>query len=63
MGRPTLEVADIVREHRSAYEALRGGDLPATESRVLDDIVHCRTAFFGGHLLRCNLLSAGLVGI
>lgn len=54
MGRPTLEVADIVREHRSAYEALRGGDLPATESRVLDDIVHCRTAFFGGHLLRCN---------
>jgi hypothetical protein len=54
MGRPTLEVADIVREFRAAYEALRGGKLPASESRVLDDIVHCRTAFFGGHLLRCN---------
>ncbi|MCP5066301.1 MAG: transposase, partial [bacterium] len=54
MGRSTLEVADIVREHRDAYEALRGGSLSATESRVLDDIVHCRTAFFGGHLLRCN---------
>ena len=54
MGRPTLEVADIVREHRSAYEALRGGNLPVTEHRVLDDIVHCRTAYFGGHLLRCS---------
>ena len=54
MGRSALEMADIVREHRGAYEALRGGSLPATESRVLDDIVHCRTAFFGGHLLRCN---------
>ena len=54
MGRSTLQVADIVREHRGAYEALRGGSLPATQSRVLDDIVHCRTAFHGGHLLRCN---------
>lgn len=54
MGRSTLEVADIVRAHRGAYEALRGGSLPATQSRVLDDIAHCRTAFFGGHLLRCN---------
>lgn len=54
MGRPTLEVADIVREYRGAYEALRGGELPPSESRVLDDIVHCRTAFFGGHLLRCD---------
>ncbi len=54
MGRSTLEVADVVREHRGAYEALRGGSLSATQSRVLDDIAHCRTAFFGGHLLRCN---------
>ena len=54
MGRSTLQVADIVREHRGAYEALRGGSLPVAQSRVLDDIVHCRTAFHGGHLLRCN---------
>ena len=54
MDRPSLEVADIVRTHREAYEALRGGNLSFTERRVLDDIAHCRTAVFGGHLLRCN---------
>jgi len=54
MGRSTLEVADIVRAHRGAYEAQRGGNLSTTECRVLDAIVRCRTAALGGHLLRCS---------
>ena len=54
MGRSTLEVADIVRAHRGAFEAQRGGNLAPTECRVLDAIVRCRTAALGGHLLRCD---------
>ena len=54
MQRARLEVADVVRAHRSSYQASRGGVLGASERKVLDAIVRCRTASHGGHVLRCN---------
>ena len=54
MGRPRLEVADVVRAHREDFVASRGGRLSAAERRVLDDIVSCRTAVRGGHVEQCD---------
>jgi len=48
-----LEVADIVRAHQADLERSRGG-IAANESRVLNDIVACRTEALGGHLERCD---------
>jgi hypothetical protein len=47
-----LEVADIVRQHATAYRA-RHPLLPS-QQRALRDIEHCRTAFFGGHVAQCD---------
>jgi len=47
-----LEVADIVRQHGAAYRAAHG--LLPSQARALRDIEHCRTPFFGGHLLQCD---------
>ncbi len=54
MGRPRLEVADVVRAHREDFVASRGGRLSAAERRVLDDIASCRTAVRGGHVEQCD---------
>lgn len=45
------EVADIVREHRAALEAVQR--LNARQRRVLTDMTQCRTAMLGGHDERC----------
>ena len=51
--RPRLALADIVREHRQAYEAKHA---PApTERAVLDAIERCRTAALGGHVDVCRV--------
>ena len=54
MGRPRLEVADVVRAHRDDFVASRGGRLSGAERRVLDDIASCRTAARGGHVEQCD---------
>jgi len=54
VGRPRLEVADVVRAHREDLVASRGGRLSGAERRVLDDIAACRTAARGGHVERCD---------
>ena len=46
------EVADIVREHRAALEAVQR--LNARQRRVLTDMTQCRTAALGGHDERCT---------
>jgi putative transposase/transposase-like zinc-binding protein len=51
---PRLELADVVRAHRSRLVAHRDGRIAAAERRVLDDIVACRTAARGGHVERCD---------
>lgn len=47
-----LEVADIVRQHAALYRSEHS--LWPSQERALRDIEHCRTAFFGGHVLQCD---------
>ena len=54
MGRPVLEVADVIRCHGSEYRDSRPNGLTLAETRVMGDIVRCRTASLGGHVLHCG---------
>lgn len=49
--RPKFDIADIVRQHRTALEARH--PLTAAQGRVLSAIVLCRTAELGGHVDVC----------
>ena len=49
-----LEVADIFRLHGAAYRANVEDRLPHSHARALADIQACRTAYFGGHIDRCD---------
>lgn len=49
--KPGLELADIIRKHRPAYEQKHV--LTPTEHAVLDAVERCRTAALGGHLDVC----------
>ena len=51
-GRPPLELADIIRAHRAAYEQTH--TLTPTERAVLDAVERCRTAALGGHVDVCT---------
>ena len=57
-SRPSLELADVVRHYRAAYE--QQYTLTPTQRAVLDAVEHCRTAAMGGHVPVC--LDCGLVG-
>jgi hypothetical protein len=50
-GRAPLELADLVRAFRSAYEQQH--TLTLTERAVLDAVQRCRTAALGGHVTVC----------
>ena len=50
--RPTLEVADILRERGSAYAQTHR--LSAQQQRVVDALVNCRTAALGGFKSECD---------
>lgn len=52
MKRPTLELAGIIKEHRIGFT--RTHSPLKQHQRVLNAIEHCRTAYFGGHVDRCN---------
>ena len=54
MGRPALEVADIFREHGSAWREAQRGHLSLTQLKVMSAIEQCRSAALGGHVLRCG---------
>ncbi len=47
-----LEVADIFRLHGESFRATHA--LGSGQRRAMADIEHCRTAYFGGHLERCD---------
>ena len=49
-----LEVADIFRLHGAVYRARFGNRLRPSQGRALRDIEACRTAYFGGHLKKCD---------
>jgi len=50
-ARPSLEVADILRDHGDAYG--RGHPLSPQQARVLRRLCQCRTAALGGHVDAC----------
>jgi hypothetical protein len=54
VGRAGLEVADIVRAHGTDYLRSRNGHVPSAHSRVLRDILACRTKELGGHVEQCD---------
>ena len=54
MSRPSLEVADIFRDHGSAWREANRGHLSLGQLKVMSAIESCRTAALGGHVARCE---------
>ena len=54
MSRERLELADILRDYTPAFLERYGDTVSAEQSRVLHDLVCCRTAALGGHLEECD---------
>jgi hypothetical protein len=54
MRRPPLEVADIVRQHGTAFLARYGPTRSGAQHRALRAIAVCRTAVLGGHITQCD---------
>lgn len=51
-GRPTLEIADILRRFGPQYQALHA--LSSGQARTLSDLTLCRTEVMGGHTTTCG---------
>jgi hypothetical protein len=54
MSRPTLEVADIFRDHGAAWRRAKAGHVSLDQMKVMSAIERCRTAALGGHVARCE---------
>jgi len=54
MPRPSLEVADIFRDHGPAWRAANAGHVSLDQLKVMSAIERCRTAALGGHVARCE---------
>jgi putative transposase/transposase-like zinc-binding protein len=54
MSRPTLEVADIFRDHGAAWCSANAGHVSLDQLKVMTAIERCRTAALGGHVERCE---------
>ena len=54
MPRPSLEVADIFRDHGAAWRAANAGHLSLGQLKVMSAIERCRTAALGGHVAACE---------
>jgi len=54
MVRPSLEVADIFRDHGPAWRAANAGHVSIGQLGVMRAIERCRTAALGGHVARCE---------
>jgi len=54
MARPTLEVADIFRDHGAAWRHANAGHVSLDQLKVMSAIERCRTAALGGHVERCE---------
>jgi hypothetical protein len=54
VARPTLEVADIFRDHGAAWRAANAGHVSLGQLKVMSAIECCRTAALGGHVARCQ---------
>ena len=54
MPRQALEVADIFRDHGSAWRREQAGHLSLGQLKVMSAMEHCHTAALGGHVERCT---------
>ena len=54
MVRPSLEVADIFRNHGLAWRQVNAGHVSLDQMKVMSAIERCRTAALGGHVARCE---------
>jgi hypothetical protein len=54
MTRPSLEVADVVRQYGADYLARYGAVTSTAQRRVLQAVAQCRTAVLGGHKAQCD---------
>ena len=63
MSRPKLEVADIFRDHGSAWRSANAGHVSLDQLKVMSAIERCRTAALGGHVERCENEKCGYTQI
>ena len=54
MARPSLEVADIFRDHGPAWRLANAGHVSLGQLQVMRAIERCRTAALGGHIAQCE---------
>ncbi len=54
MLRPSLEVADIFRDHGAAWRRANAGHVSLDQLKVMSAVERCRTAALGGHVARCE---------
>jgi Putative transposase/Transposase zinc-binding domain len=54
LGRPAVEVADVIRAHGSELLKRFSATFCAPQRRTLRDLARCRTAALGGHLECCR---------
>ena len=59
MGRTTLEVADIFRDHGFAWRYANRGHISLGQLKVMSAVENCRTAALGGHVARCQNVACG----
>jgi hypothetical protein len=59
MPRPTLEVADIFRDHGPAWREANRGHASLLQLKAMSAIESCRTAALGGHVARCENAACG----
>jgi hypothetical protein len=60
---PSLEVADIFRDHGAAWRDANRGSLSLDQMKVMSAIERCRTAELGGHVARCQNDTCGHTAI
>ena len=54
MSRPSLEIADIFRDHGRVWRDANRGHVSLQQMKVMSAIERCRTAALGGHVARCE---------
>ena len=59
MARPSLEVADIFRDHGLVWRSANRGHVSLGQLKVMSAIENCRTAALGGHVARCENRACG----
>ena len=63
MARPSLEVADIFRDHGPAWRDANRSHVSLGQLKVMSAIESCRTAALGGHVARCENEACGYTTI